>query len=112
MRSLIDAIAEEVSGGELFDLTVNWTDPWTFIEHSRSATFTYNELMLADPGQALKARAILKYVDVLELYSDTPGPEREALVGTAIVDVDEALSWVPNDPDLLEILGLLVKMIP
>jgi Ca-activated chloride channel family protein len=103
---------DDVTGDEVFDLTVNWKDPWTFESQSRSATFTYDELMSADPAQLLKARAILKYVDVLQAYSDTPGPDREALVGTAIVDVDDALFWIPDDPDLNEILGLLVQMIP
>ena len=103
---------DDLTGAELFELTVDWKDPWTLEAQSRNISFTYDELMSADPAQALKARAILKYVDVLQAYSATPGPEREALVGTAIVDVDDALFWIPDDADLNEILGLLVQMIP
>jgi Ca-activated chloride channel family protein len=97
---------ESVGVDQEITVTARYQDVWSFENKEISATYTLGELLAAQSPQLFKGRAILTYAETLQGIKDEPSAKQEHL-STAITEVEFALSLLPGDSDLTEILEIL-----
>ena len=92
---LLDCGEAETWGERTVDMTVTWLEPFFGTPQTTSVSMTIEELLAGPTDAVLKADAVVAYARRIA------NPAQDLSV------IPEALSAMPNDPDLQEIDGLV-----
>ena len=91
------------------ELTVRWQDPLTFAPRSKTATYTWSELIDGPTNHLSKGAALYTYAEALKTECGTSAPGGGASIAAALGRAALAEVDHPNDPDLAEIIEVLER---